>query len=404
MSETREITERYHLGGVIGSAGDLRSLRAIDRATGEAVVVELVPAAAAVDDRRRDRFLAAAAVLAELRHPALPTVLDLGVTHDGNLFLVREADVGRDLGALAGESPAHVLELLVQAVDGLVVLDRHGLHHGALTAAALRIVPGSARPSCRIVDLAHGLAQGIAGAADAADAVDADHRRRDDLQALALLACRLLGATRSAPGSALAVELPLAVSFEIEDAEALRGLLDRGLRRLPLAWEEARSLLAGALWGERRRPPAGGPATPATVRLTFSTEPPEGGLMPLSEWAAPATADRLESTRVVNVEAPGGGDAAAAAASGRDFDETSSVAEETQPVGDMTLPAAGLLPGVAPVPEADPVPALPPSAPPLRGAYAAAPGHRWRRYAVAVLIVLVAAAAALAGLWLTGRL
>jgi hypothetical protein len=296
MAEAREIAERYHLGGVISSTRSVRSLRALDRSTGEAVVFELAPwtpgmaGGDAPSESRRAGFLAAAANLAELRHPSLPAVLDYGQTAEGDLFLVREADVGRGLETLAGEPPARVLELLLQAVDALDLLARHGLHHGALSADSLRVVSAPGGPRCRIVGLAHGLAAAADSAAGAA-AADAEQGRRGDVRSLAVATCRLLGAAVRDPGSpAPRVKIPLGVSFELEDAEALRRVLERCLRQdaeeRPASYDEIRDAFFLAIWGvPRERMPATAPAPPypagssPPVRLTFSTEPPDVGLV-----------------------------------------------------------------------------------------------------------------------------
>jgi len=359
MQQAREITERYHLGGVIGTHPGMRSLGAIDRASGEAVVFELVPnlpAAAAADQPAR--FLAAATELTKLRHSAVPVVLDYGVTAAGDLFLVREADSGRDGESLGGgESPVQVLRLLLEALGGLALLDAHGLHHGAITADALRVVPAAGGPGCRVVGLAHGMARGVA------EGAEAERRRRDDFRSLAALACRLLGATVRAPASpAPEVKLPLAVSFEIEDAEALRRLLERCLRReageRPASYDEIQDGLSLALWGRNRPSPVEAPAAPPAppVRLTFSTEPPDVGLVAPAGALAATGGGASEVTKVVEAdELAGVGEAAGGA------DDSARGPDDTAPGGDDTSPGAGgvagdawaaVLDGALPGPEA----------------------------------------------------
>jgi hypothetical protein len=368
MAEAREITERYHLGSVIGTVPGMRSLRALDRATGEAVVFELVPRPPTAGDDLRNRFLAAATTLTELRSPSLPAVLDYGVTAEGDLFLVREADVGRDLEALAGESPVQVLGLLLQAVDALAQLDRHGLHHGALVGEHLRVVPG-ASPHCVLVGLARGLADGAAAGELAAE------RRRRDARALAQLACRLLGgAQRPAGAGTPQVELPLAVSFELEDGEALRALLERCLAADAGApapsWDEVRAGLGQALWGRRPPPAVDAPAKEApAVKLTYSTEPPDAGLVPPGLTAPAAASPEIpEITKVVAEKALRGGEAAASddeSGAGREEGEdtaaalSSPAAEEPGDDLDDTRPSPDdTSPGLEPVSLAPRAPVL----------------------------------------------
>ena len=84
------------------------------------------------------------------------------------------------------------------------------------------------------------------------EGVEAERWRRDDFRSLAVLACRLLGAiVRALASPAPEVKLSLVVSFEIEDAEALRRLLERCLRReaseQPASYDEIQNGLSLAL-------------------------------------------------------------------------------------------------------------------------------------------------------------
>lgn len=316
--QVQEITERYHLGRVVSSTRWMRSLRAIDRATGEAVVFELVPRAtepgggdAVAEDRRR-RFLDGAAILSELRHPSLPAFLDHGVTPDGDLYLVREADVGRSLATLGGESPVELLALLLQAVEALELMAEYRLHHGWLSLENLRVVPGADGRRCRIV----GFAAGLAGLADGAlQGVDAERLQRIDVRSLAAVTSRLLGATITDPDAPRPeVRMALAASFELEDVEALRRLLERGLRLdaddETVSYQEIRDTFGLALWGggEPVAPEAAAASvatipTAPPVRLTFTSEPPdEGALVSVDSGAPTRPASSDDVTSVVLAE------------------------------------------------------------------------------------------------------
>jgi hypothetical protein len=272
----RELTDDYRLEKILASSRGGSILRASRIDNGQTVVIKLinVPAAAdpAVALKAAARFGAYAAGLAGLRHPNLPLVLDSGLTPDGGAFLVMEKvdGVGFEAGcapggAGAGAAPDRILPLLAQALAGLEELARHGLAHLNLSPENLFLVPAAAAPAASALDRTGG------GAAEQTvkllglgtplfhlgepwpDASSARFRAPElalpaaaretmpdwhaDCYALAQTACYGLGITVAVgdlAGTLMhSVQMPLALSFELTNDEALRQILERCLRQSP---------------------------------------------------------------------------------------------------------------------------------------------------------------------------
>ncbi len=303
MEPVREITERYRIGEVLASDPSLTVCTATDASSGAQVVVEVVAESRGATAGAASRFMESVAALARLHHSSLPAVADGGVTDDGAVFLVRESVDGRPFHTLGGESPGQILSLLLQVVGGLELLAAEGFQHGALSLDTLWVAAGPERPRAKIVGLAPGVWRSRQPGADAAAA------RAEDLRSLGAVACRLLGATVSDPASAAPrVKLPLAVAFELEDADALRRLLERCLHADPAArpagHSEVRTEICVALWGEAEAglTSASGASGAPPARLTFTTVP-EDSLVRSAPPPAPAPAqparDEGEITKVV---------------------------------------------------------------------------------------------------------
>lgn len=269
--EFRELAERYDLARILHSGRAGTVFRATDRRSGAPVVVKMISAGAAPLEEAALRFEAFAAALAVVKHPALPAVLDSGISSDGSAFLVLEPLEGRRLdlaGKLDLDASVAVLGLLGQALDGLEALAARGLAHGNLTpdnlfAAGDQVQQvkllglGSAafRGGCPPPFLAPELAQG--GVATA----------RSDLFSFARTVCHLLGAS-VAPGDSPTVQLPFALTLELADDNALTKILERLLRREPAerpSFREVRAAFRQAL-GEPAPAPVQAPPPPQPVR------------------------------------------------------------------------------------------------------------------------------------------
>lgn len=434
MSPLREITERYRLEKILRSTRAGSVLRATDTLGGGAVVVKLI-ALGADPVADGERFLRFAEALAPLAHPSLPAVRDFGLTTDGSAFLVMEPLEGRSVAALAGTDPKRILSALAPVVEGLALLAAHGLAHGNLSPDNLLLATGPGEVKMLGLGTARLRTPGAASAAEnarfrapeelAAAGASDDQRggqadlSRADIYSFAATLCQLLdvrppvhlpdGLGGPEEGEEPGFAIPLALAFQLEDAEPLRRLLAAALAREPAARPDlalAREAIQRALHGapapsatvEATRPaflaeelapepaparspvpaePAPAPAPPAASKPI--PEPPKvlvpPPLAPIFEKPAP----RLAIPEPPKPEVP-------PPAAFDDLDD-----ELLPPVDDDILEAM-----TAPPPKPEPPPAaeaapVPPATPPAAG---------WRRYLRPVPLAAAGAVALLAALGL----
>lgn len=251
--EFRELAERYDLARILHSGRAGTVFRATDRRSGAPVVVKMISAGAAPLEEAANRFEAFAAALAVLRHPALPVVLDSGISSDGSAFLVLEPLEGRRLdlaGKLDLDASVAVLGLLGQALDGLEALASRGLAHGNLTPDNLFAVEDGRQ--LKLLGLGSAAFRGEVATA------------RSDLFAFARTVCQRLGASVG-PGDSPSVQLPFALTLELADDNALTKILERLLRRDPAerpSFREVRAAFRQALGPSAPAPAASAPPPP----------------------------------------------------------------------------------------------------------------------------------------------
>ncbi|HEV2844999.1 MAG TPA: protein kinase, partial [Thermoanaerobaculia bacterium] len=234
----RELTDRYQLQKILKSTRFGTILQATATRSERTVAIKLItvppqpgvqPGAALM--AAAPAFQKLAVTLAGIQHPNLPVVLDFGFTTDGSAFLVQEPLEGKTLDTLAGSPPARALNLIAQVLDGLEALASRGLVHHNLSPDNVLVLPDD---QVKLTGLGAAIfrprANGRFRAPELSEPGPADWRA--DIFSLALTACTALGATVGFDESPV-VQLPLAVSFELENDEALRQALERSLRRQP---------------------------------------------------------------------------------------------------------------------------------------------------------------------------
>jgi len=286
--QLRELTDRYQLQKILKSTRFGTVLRATDVSSGRTVAVKLVTVgpspglAAGAPELEK-----LAATLAGLGHPNLPAVLDFGFTTDGSAFLVLELLEGKGLDVLSGAPPARLLALVSQALDGLEALAARGLCHHNVSSDNLFVVPSAGGERVVLLGLGTAIfrprgpgATGTENARFRAPELDGGGAAdwRADLYSLALVACQALGATVGF-GEAPVVQMPLAVSFELESDEALRQALERSLRQRPGERpmpQELREALRLAI-GEAAAPP---PARVSATVVPFQPPAPARAAAP----------------------------------------------------------------------------------------------------------------------------
>ena len=238
----RELTDRYSLDKILRSTRTGSVLRATDSRSGQTVAVKLinVPSPAELV-QRAPQFEKLTAALEALRHANLPQLIDSGFSTEGSAFLVMELVEGRTLD-LASGPPGRLLALLYQAINGLEVLARRGIAHHNLSPDNLLLVAGSQPERIKILGLGTAIFRGaIAASPETArfcapelttPAAGETADWHADLYSFAYTSCQVLGAAVG-PGESPVVQLPFALSLELENSEALRQTLERALRRSP---------------------------------------------------------------------------------------------------------------------------------------------------------------------------
>lgn len=307
----REVTERYRLEKIVRSTRSGTVLRAVDSQSGQTVAVKLITVGPSPGlEEGGPKFEHLAATLAGLRHPSLPPVLDSGFTPDGSAFLVFPFYDGRNFETVAGGPPEQILPLVLQALDGLEVLAARGLAHHNITIDNLFVADGPNGPRIKLLGLGTAIFQvpdgpnarfrapemGLSGTGAAGSVAD----WRADLFSFGMTACRGLGATEALDqGDEPVVQMPFALSFELENSEGIRQVLERCLRRRPderpspaLIREAFRPALTGGApeWQEKTSP------------MIFA-EPEPAPVQPVAAMPAPAPAPPVAAPPAPEVRA-----------------------------------------------------------------------------------------------------
>ena len=351
MVQFRELTERYRLEKILKSTRGGTVLRATDLQSGGPVVVKLIPLASpAVLEAGAPRFERLAATVAALRHPNLPTILDSGFSQDGNAFLVMELLEGWGLDSLTEAPPTRTLGLVEQALSGLEALAMRGLAHGSVAPDNVFVLSTLEWDRVKLLGLGSAIFRDAAATgAEAARFRAPELSRpgaapdvRQDIYSLALTACHALRATVGG-GESPVVQMPLAVSFALENDEALRQVLERSLRQDPAERPSLREIREGirlavgnTATAVQAPAPAPGPAPVAAPPPFLAADPAPAAALPIAPVpvapARPAAVSPEMLAVIPEAWKPAGMSAAAA-----------------QPVPRMTLP--------------DPLPDLPESLP-----------------------------------------
>ena len=122
---------KYTVVALLGAGGQASVYRAVHPALGKEVVVKVSRNVIAAESNAEDRLQAEARILADLDHPNLARVYDLGI-HDSRPFLVMEYIRGRNLEQYAAENkPSYVqsARLTGQVARGLSTAHQKGVLH-----------------------------------------------------------------------------------------------------------------------------------------------------------------------------------------------------------------------------------------------------------------------------------
>ena len=142
---------RYVVVGDLGSGGQADVFRVVDPELGRYLVLKRSRRLAVDAVGRRDALLSEGRLLADLDHPGLVRIFDVGI-HDGRAYLVLEHVPGRNLEQIFKDKrpSAHDAARLVAAVAGVVAYAHsRGVVHGDITPRNI-LIDGDDRP--RLID------------------------------------------------------------------------------------------------------------------------------------------------------------------------------------------------------------------------------------------------------------
>src|SRR5687768_9969678 len=113
---------QYLVTARLGAGGMGEVFLAEDTRLGRRAAVKFLPAEAAADPDRRQRFLTEARAASALNHPHVCVVYDVGESEDGRPFIAMEFVEGHSLDAVVKRGPlevARVVEIAAQVADAL---------------------------------------------------------------------------------------------------------------------------------------------------------------------------------------------------------------------------------------------------------------------------------------------
>lgn len=119
---------RYVVGRVL-CRGTMPLVEATDTVLGRSVVLRTLSPVLAQEGRRRERFLEAAALVAQLRSPHIAPVLDLG-EEQGAPYVVMELPQGHSLRSLLAAGAPRPLDWCIDVVSQLCEALMHAHRHG----------------------------------------------------------------------------------------------------------------------------------------------------------------------------------------------------------------------------------------------------------------------------------
>ncbi|MCI0455990.1 MAG: tetratricopeptide repeat protein [Gemmataceae bacterium] len=140
-----ELPERYELLGVVGQGGMGLVVRVRDRVLNRELAVKTVRQRLGADDPRLRRFREEAHITAQLQHPGIPPVHELGNLPDGRPFFAMKLVKGQTLAARlqARSSPAEglgeFLRVFEQICEALAYAHNHDVIHRDLKPSNVMI-------------------------------------------------------------------------------------------------------------------------------------------------------------------------------------------------------------------------------------------------------------------------
>lgn len=149
------IQDRYELRFRLGSGGMGAVWVAWHRDLRIQVALKLLQRQAAVDPEFRARFFREARAVAQVRHPNIVQIYDVGETDDGRPYIVMEYVEGRTLSSMIGTVEMtwpRARGLLLQIADAMQYSHEQGIIHRDLKPENILISERNGRYTCKLID------------------------------------------------------------------------------------------------------------------------------------------------------------------------------------------------------------------------------------------------------------
>jgi ABC-type transport system substrate-binding protein len=147
------LANRYEIVGELGRGGMGVVYRARDPVLSREVAVKLVPPAL-LTPHSEERFQREAQVVAQMDHPAIVAIYDLG-QHEGSLFFLMPVVAGTNLRSFLREQPrslGEVLDIIVQVADALEYAHAQGIIHRDIKPENIMVSEEKGRTRVRVMD------------------------------------------------------------------------------------------------------------------------------------------------------------------------------------------------------------------------------------------------------------
>ena len=147
----------YELLDVVGRGGMGVVYRALDPKLGREVALKMMVGGDWSDEESQKRFLREARLLADMRHPGIVPVHDMGVAPNGSPFYTMDLVEGEPLDRFlqhASSTSSRRLRILIEVCDAVHHAHRKGVIHRDLKPANV-LVTASGRPVILDFGLAH---------------------------------------------------------------------------------------------------------------------------------------------------------------------------------------------------------------------------------------------------------
>lgn len=137
-----EMPERYRIDGLLGEGGMGRVYRAHDAVLGRQVALKVLRPELGINARFLERFGAEARATAQLSHPGIVPVFDLGELADGRRYFTMEVVEGRTLGQVFDDDTLSLrrkVELLRRAAEAVAFAHSRKVLHRDIKPANVMV-------------------------------------------------------------------------------------------------------------------------------------------------------------------------------------------------------------------------------------------------------------------------